>query len=570
MSTLNDQARNKILQVEKFLSKRQFRIIFEILVIATFVAFVLLPPLNLIRTVIFQWDAIYELIFNDPILKDAIWIAMFRSISLSFQIAFVVTIIDIIIGIPIAYVLANYEFKGKTALDTIIDIPLAVPTSALGFSVLLFWGSDSGIQALLPGEGGLFHQGPMLLILGHVAFSFSYVVRNLLGVLEGVDTNVVTAGRTLGASPFTAFRTVSAPMAKEGIIAGAILAFTRSLGETGASLLLAGVYETAPIQIVSFMNGFRIPQAAFLSIILIFTSVFLLAGVRQYARKVGLPQPRIYPRFERAISSIKIARTRNGIVFSLFAILVFIPSLFVIVFLANVWNAGESGNVEDGALHQIFEASDNKWDTLQLSLITSLEVAVLVTVINLVLGIPMAYLLVKRPYWGRWRVFLDALVDIPLVIPSSALGFSVFLLWGNLGLKLVDPGVWMIVLAHLTFTYPFSVRPMISYFENFDYAYFEAARTLGASEMTSFRRVVLPMLKRGIFSSAILTFTRSLSETGATIIVMGNARTVPVLIVDWVESESLSAAAFAAATLIVLSFMLLLLIRIVDRPQKEE
>ncbi|MHA2090037.1 MAG: ABC transporter permease [Candidatus Kariarchaeaceae archaeon] len=570
MSIISDSMRQYMLRIERFLSRTQFRIVFEILIILSFTAFVLLPPINLLRNVIFEWDDINELIFNDPILKDAVWIAMFRSISLSFQIALVVTIIDIIIGIPIAHVLANYEFPGKTALDTMIDVPLAVPTSALGFSVLLFWGSSDGLQLILPGNGGIFNQGPMLLILGHVAFSFSYVVRNLKGVLEEVDKNVISAGRTFGASPVSVFRTVTAPMAKEGIIAGAILAFTRSLGETGASLLLAGVYETAPIQIVSFMNGFRIPQAAFLSIILIIISISLLVGVRQYARKVGLPDLKVYPEFERAISSIKVARTRNVFAWLLFAILVFIPSLFVIFFLASVWNTGPSGDVNDGALYQIFDAPDNKWEVLQLSLITSVEVALLVTIINLILGVPMAYLLVKRPYWGRWRVFLDALVDIPLVIPSSALGFSVFLLWGNLGLKVVNPGVWLIVLAHLTFTYPFSVRPMISYFENFDYSYYEAAQTLGASDMTSFRRVVLPMLKRGLFSSSILTFTRSLSETGATIIVMGNARTVPVLIVDLVESEALPAAAFSAVLLILISFILLLIIRLVEKPSRRK
>ncbi|MHA2030513.1 MAG: molybdate ABC transporter permease subunit, partial [Candidatus Kariarchaeaceae archaeon] len=268
-------------------------------------------------------------------------------------------------------------------------------------------------------------------------------------------------------------------------------------------------------------------------------------------------------------SDKKVARTRNGFVWALFSILVLIPSLFVISYLASVWNQGPTGDRKGGALYQVFEAPDNKWEALQLSLITSVEVAFIVTILNLILGIPMAYLLVKRQYWGRWRTVLDALVDIPLVIPSSALGFSVFLLWGNLGLNMVDPGIWMIVLAHLTFTYPFAVRPMISYFESYDYTYYEAARTLGASDLTSFRRIILPMLKRGIFASAILTFTRSLSETGATIIVMGNSRTVPVLIVDLVESEALPAAAFAATVLIGISFIMMLTARTLGTSKEE-
>ncbi len=558
-----------LLRVERFLSQRPFKIAFEVLVIMVFVAFVLLPPLNLFITVVRDWDSVTGLIFTDPILKDTVWISMLRSISLSFQIALVVTLIDVIIGIPIAHVLARYDFRGKSIVDTIVDLPLAVPTSALGFSIWLFWSSNEGLSFLWNGDTGLFEKGTMLLILGHVAFSFSYIVRNLKGVIEGVDQNIENAGRTLGAPPVTVFRTITAPMAKEGLIAGAILAFTRSLGETGASIVLSGVFQTAPVQIVSFMDTFRIPQTAFLSLILIAVSISLLVGVRQYARRVGLPQPVVYPLFERKVSSGKVVKSRNIFAWSFFVFIVLIPSLYVIVFLIlNLNGNAVTGDVTGGAIYQIFIAPDRKWDQLLVAFIVSLEVGLLVTLINLIIGPPMAFLLVKRKYWGKWRVLLDALVDVPLVIPSSALGFSVFLLWGGLGLRVLTPGLWMIVLAHLTFTYPFSVRPMIGYIENMDEAYYEAGRTLGGSDITTVRKVIIPLLKNGLFSSAILTFTRSISETGATIIVMGSSRSIPVYIIDLVEQESLPAAAFAAAMLIVISFLLLLLARYINREDR--
>lgn len=563
----NDENKyTRVLRFERFLSQRSFRILFEVLVVLIFFSFVLLPPLNLFFTVIKDWGDVYALIFNDPILKDTVWQSMLRSISLSFQVALVVTVIDILIGVPIAYVLARYDFKGKSIIDTIIDLPLAVPTSALGFSIWLFWSSREGLSFLYNGEAGLFDKGPMLLILGHVAFSFSYIVRNLKGVIEEVDTGIETAAQTLGAAPVSIFRTITAPLAKEGLIAGAVLAFTRSLGETGASIVLSGVFQTAPVQIVSFMDTFRISQTAFLSLILISVSITLLVGVRQYARRVGLPQPVIYPTFERKLSSKSVVKSRNIFSWSFFIFIVLIPSLFVVVYLIFNLNGNPiTGNYQDGAIYQVFEAPDRKWSQLSLALIVSLEVALLVTIINLIIGPPMAFLLVKRKYWGRWRVFLDALVDIPLVIPSSALGFSVYLLWGGLGLGITTPGIGMIVLAHLTFTYPFAVRGLISYIENLDPTYFEAGRTLGGSDITTVRKVIVPLLKKGLFSSAILTFTRSMSETGATIIVMGASRSIPVLIIDLVEQEALPAAAFAASMLIGISFLLLLLARKLNR-----
>ena len=560
--TFNDKIRKKYLELEQFLSQPNIRYIAEGLVILAFFSFVLFPALNLLISVMTHWSEIYSITFADPILKDTVWRSMISSILLSFRIATIVTFIDILIGIPIAYVLARYEFTGKRFLDTLIDVPLAVPTSALGFSIFLFWGTNQGLSFLWNGSTGVFEQGPMLLVLGHVAFSFPYVVRNLKGVIENVSLEIEYAGRTLGAPPLTVFRFLTAPLAKEGIIAGAILAFTRSLGETGASLLLAGVYQTAPIQIVTFMNSYRIPQTAFLSLILIVISVSLLVGVRQYARKVGLPQPKVFPEFERKLSSKKVVNTRNYISFALFFFLVFIPALFVVVYLITVFNGNPyTGDRMGGAIYQVFQAPDRKWQSMQVALLVSLEVALITTIVNLLLGVPMAYLLVKRPYWGRWRTVLDALIDVPLVIPSSALGFSVFYLWGGLGLGLVSPGLWMIVLAHLTFTYPFTVRPMISYIENLPPMYQEAGTTLGGSDLTVFRRVTIPILKKGILASAIMTFTRSMSETGATIIVMGNTRSIPVYIVDLVEAEALPAAAFAATILVILSFIMLMILR---------
>ncbi|GAI89467.1 unnamed protein product, partial [marine sediment metagenome] len=140
-----------------------------------------------------------------------------------------------------------------------------------------------------------------------------------------LDLNLEKASRTLGAPPFTIARMISLPMVKEGLLAGTILAFTRSLGETGATLIVSGVYQTAPVVIVSWMKGLKIPTTAFLAFILIIISLLLLTSVRIFARKVGLPWNKVFPRFERKLSSKKVAGTRNGVSLLLFFVFVFIP-----------------------------------------------------------------------------------------------------------------------------------------------------------------------------------------------------------------------------------------------------
>ena len=118
-----------------------------------------------------------------------------------------------------------------------------------------------------------------------------------------------------------------------------------------------------------------------------------------------------------------------------------------------------------------------------------------------------------------------------------------------------------ILFVHVNFTFPYMVRPIIGVLESTNVGVEEAARTLGASNMTVFRRITLPSIKQGIIAGSIMVFTRSLGETGATIVVMGGIRTIPVLIVDWVESNALASAIFASVITIIFSVFLIIALR---------
>jgi ABC-type sulfate transport system permease component len=107
------------------------------------------------------------------------------------------------------------------------------------------------------------------------------------------------------------------------------------------------------------------------------------------------------------------------------------------------------------------------------------------------------------------------------------------------------------------------VRPIIGVLESSNEGVEEAARTLGASNLTVFRRITLPNIKQGIIAGSIMVFTRSLGETGATIVVMGSIRTVPVLIVDWVEANAFAAAIFASFIIILFGAFLIFLLRMI-------
>ena len=258
---------------------------------------------------------------------------------------------------------------------------------------------------------------------------------------------------------------------------------------------------------------------------------------------------------------------RNVVIFAFFFGFVLIPATFIVPYLFTHWTGAE------GAIYQVFFTPDNKWATLWLSLMNSLTIALLSTLITLAIGIPMALMIVRKK-WGKINGILDTLVDIPLVIPSAALGFSVFLFWGTIGPfgpigGIFTPGYALILITHVVFTFPFMVRVLIAVLEGLEPGFEEASRTLGAPSFTTFRKVTLPLIKNGILAGCIMVFARSLGETGATIVVMGTVRTIPVMLVDWVESVDLPAAAFASFILIILSFVLILALRYITVTKQE-
>lgn len=549
-------------KLEKKLSSKKVSRIADITAIVAFVFIILVPILYIFGYVFLSWDEILFNVFFHPISGGTRFFDMGIALGRSFSIAGIVVVIDILVGLPMAIILARGDFRGKKVLDTLIDLPLAVPTAALGFSIFLFWGSGDGIGWFFGGQG-LFPEGFWMIILVHVVFTYPYIVRNLKVVVLNIDKNLEDAAQSLGAQKFTIFRTITGPLMKEGLIAGAILAFTRSLGETGATLIVYGVFETAPIQIVKAKSLGLFGSAAFLTMMLVLISICLLILIKVITRRVGLPIQTIWVKPEKLLSSKYLKYTRNIIIFIFFSVIVLIPALFIIPFFAQNFPL---------AIDQVFLQPDNKWATLFVSLSNSIIIASITVGITILIGIPMAYIIARRK-WGKLNAILDTLVDIPLVIPSAALGFSVFLFWGTLGpfgvlaqseLWPLNPGFFLIIIVHVIFCFPYMVRVLIAVLSGMPQGFEEASRTLGDPAFSSFRKVTLPLIKTGILAGSIMVFTRSLGETGATFVVMGLERTIPVMIVDWVEAIDFAAAAFASVILIVLSFILILTLRYIS------
>jgi sulfate ABC transporter permease subunit len=203
----------------------------------------------------------------------------------------------------------------------------------------------------------------------------------------------------------------------------------------------------------------------------------------------------------------------------------------------------------------------------QFALRFSLLIAVATAAINAVLGTYTAYVLSR--YRFRGQRILGIIVNLPVAIPTVVVGTSLLLLWGPIGLlgRLLEPlGIQPmfapagVLMAHLFVTFPYMLGAVKPVLDELEETYEEAAYTIGASAWQTFRHVILPTLKGGLFAGALLTFAHSLGEFGATVMVSGNLRlrtqTAPLYIFAQFEAGNLATANAVAAVLAALSFLI--------------
>jgi thiamine transport system permease protein len=540
-------SRRVVLFLDSISGSRSARIAAYAIGVLFFLVIVFVPP---VFGILLGGSKIFEMLSNPDLLNRG-----GSAIAASFAIAVTVSLMDLAAGLPMAWFIVRSRSGWASTIDTLANIPFIVPTVALGYSVLAFWGSSQGIGYLL-GSQFLFSPGWQMIVLLHFAFSYPVIVRVMVGALQGYKEVYETAARTLGASTFTAVRTVSLPLLKPALVAGFLLAFARSLSETGATVIVAGVFENGPVFIRNARLAGQESPLLFVSLVLIIASSLFFIAIRIFAPKMRLPISTVWPRLEKRLSSTSATTSRNLLAFAVFFLFVIVPSLFVVL--------PGAGAVVDGTLHDAISAKgiwSNYWQSIGLSYL----IALVATCLNVVAGLPMSVLIARKRSGSAISGILDTLINIPIVVPSIALGVSIGIFWGGV------TGVsefWLLVLAHASITYTYFVRSMIAAVESIPVEVEDVARTLGAKPLMIFRRLTIPLSKYALVAGAIMAFTRSVDETGATLAVAKKLTTAPVLMVDWVKGTvpaSSHAIGLGLGILVLTSFASLLVLTIATR-----
>lgn len=497
--------------------------------------------------------------------------ASLESLGTSVYISVLSVICCGVVGIGMAILLTRYEFPGRRILAMLALVPMALP-ALIGVMSFEFLFGDSGV---LPRALQLmFHlsSAPALhgiggVVVVHTFTMYTYVYLVVSGALSTFDSSVEEAAYNLGASRIHVWSRVLLPMLTPSIVASSLLVFMLSMASYTAPLVF-GIDHTMTMQIyLSTLNGnlgLGATQASVLSIV----SILFLVTMRWYQGQ------RSYRNLNKGVTE-----NRNTIlnpasrywVMALAVVLMVIllsPVLMIVLLSLSVDGTWTTQILPPKYTLHNFGALFANVQTFA-PIRNSLEMSLLATIADLVIGLVAAYLITRKQFKGK--MLIDVLIMLPWALPGTVVGVNLISAFNKPSLltagSVLVGTFWILPLAYFVRHLPLTFRAALAAFEQFDTSAEDAARNLGASWWYSFRRVVLPMVIGGVLSGALLAFVEGVGEF-VTSILLYTLNSMPISVQIWQKLFNFqfgSACAYGVLQIVLIVLVLLFTSRMSGR-----
>lgn len=251
-------------------------------------AIVLLPvSAAVMKTLQLGWDGLWEVIATPRVLA---------ALRLSFSVSLLAALVNVVLGLVLAWVLVRDRFPGRGLVDALVDLPFALPTAVAGIALTALYAPNGWLGAPLAHWGIQVAFKPAGIFVALVFIGLPFVVRTLQPVLIDLEHDAEEAARTLGATPTQSFVRVVLPALLPSLITGFVLAFARGVGEYGSVIFIAGnlpnVSEIAPLLIVTKLEQYEYAAATGIAVVMLAVSVTvmgLLNLVQAAAQRRAMP-----------------------------------------------------------------------------------------------------------------------------------------------------------------------------------------------------------------------------------------------------------------------------------------
>ncbi|MEA2622351.1 MAG: thiamine transport system permease protein [Chloroflexota bacterium] len=443
------------------------------------------------------------------------------------------TLITVVCGLPVAYVFARFEFRGRSLARALATVPFVLPTVVVASAFVALLGPRSPINQLLTSGFGLDRPPIQLagtvwaVLLASVFYNLAVVLRLVGGLWSHLDPQTEEAARVLGASGWRAFREVTWPLLRPAVASAASIVFLFNVTSFGLVLLL-GSAGTTTLEVEIYRQTAELLDlrtAAALSILQMGGVLALLLAYARAQERLSVVQ-RLRPASETARRP-RTARERT-LVFGVLGALGLFLGLPLAVLVERSF-AGSGGYGLD-AYTGLFTLSSRGGlfvppvEAIQNSLVFGVVTLGLATSLGLLAAVAIA----SRRGWLS-RAF-DALVMLPLGTSAVTVGFGFIVALDEPPLDLRTSPL-LIPIAHSLIAMPFVLRVLVPVIRSIDPRLREAAAVLGAAPSRVWREVDLPVIRRAVLVGGAFAFAVSLGEFGATVFVARpDTPTIPVAV----------------------------------------
>jgi len=456
-----------------------------------------------------------------------------RVIGFTFWQATLSTIITLGIGIPGAYLLARYQFKGKALFRAFTGIPFVMPTLVVAAAFNTLIGSRGWLNLVLmeifnlPAPPLTLTNTLSAILIAHVFFNTTIVLRMVGDFWSHLDPRIEQAARTLGANRWQTLYRVTLPLLMPVIMAAALLVFIFDFTSFGVILILGGPkYATLEVEIYyQTISLFNLPLAAVLAIIQLLCTLGLT-----------IVYTRLVTRFTKPLSPISRHVTQRRLYTwrsKIFAIVIITAMLlFFTLPLISLAARSVTRLEPDRGQHEVSSKgltlefykelyvnrrSSFFYVTPTRAVTTSLLYALATVVITLGLGIP-ASLALSRKVNSKMNRYMDPIIMLPLGTSAVTLGLGFIVALNRPPLDLRTSPL-LIPIAHTLVAFPFVVRSLSPALSSIQPRLRQSAAVLGASPGRVLRTIDLPLVGRALLVATIFAFTISMGEFGATALI---------------------------------------------------
>lgn len=497
-----------------------------------------------------QWDlSPLTDVVTDPVIRRVAWFTLWQAVAS--------TVLTLVVGLPGAALFARYSFAGKRVIWAALVVPFVLPTVVVGIAFLGVVGPTGALGVDLSGT-------VWAILIAHVFFNYAVVVRTVGGAWASLDPALGEAARTMGASPWAAFREVTWPLLRPAVAAASSIVFLFTFTSFGVVLILGGVRNrTLEVEIYDQTARFlRLDVAAGLALLqLVFVVVVLAWFARtQERRAVALRPAAAAANAHRVVGWRARAFVTANLVFM--GLLLALPLAVLAVRSIRLPGGGWGTDFYEAL------SSNRRGSTAFVTpvdaIANSLLFAAAATVLALVLGGLAAWAIASGRQERSWR-YVDVALMVPLGTSAVTVGFGFLIALDEPPLDLRD-SPWLIPIAHAVVALPFVVRLLVPALRAIDPRLREAAAVLGAPPRRAWREIDLPIVGRALAAAAGFAFAVSLGEFGATVFLAQVDRpTLPVAIFRFLGRPGPLEFGQAMALSTILMALTVVIVLIIDR-----